>query len=345
MAFAATGYAVSLAEDVFGTKITAKENWYTIGQMPTVFEFVPGTEPMAQAIRRVAVRDPGQAQAWSQQVLADFDAASGARWKYTRSGHADTTLKGRDALGRFHELNGSTFATNGVERFEVTVPKGAGLVLRKTYYLDDAGQKAEVKVNDKLVGTWDMTRQTDGMSKGLRRASFLIPADVLSGGEKASVEVQYAGAANTAAWSAFAYTGGAFPLSAVGALHADSKNVDMRFARNVVGQTLQVGNAVYTNGVGVFAEQFQEYALNKQFSRFTCDVGIDYATKGKGSVVFEVHADDEQVWDSGLMDGLAPVKKLDLDVSGVERLRLVVRDGGDGNAFDAANWCEPLLHL
>jgi len=345
ISFAGTGHAVSLAEDIFGTKAVAKDKWYAIGPMPTIFEFAPGTEPISQAIRRVTVRDPGQAQTWSQQVLADFDVASGTRWKYTRNGHADTMLKGRDALGRYRELSGSTFATNGSERFEVTVPKGSGLVWRKTYYLDDAGQKAEVKVNDKVVGTWDMTRQTDKMSKGLRRASYLVPADKMEGRDTAAVEVQYAGAANTAAWSVFAYTGGAFPLSAVGALHADSLNVDMRFARNVVGQTLQIGNTVYTNGVGVFAEQFQEYALNKQFSRFTCDVGIDYATKGKGSVVFEVHADDNKVWDSGLMDGLAPVKQVDLDVSGVERLRLIVRDGGDGNAFDAANWCEPLLHL
>ena len=36
-------------------------------------------------------------------------------------------------------------------------------------------------------------------------------------------------------------------------------------------------------------------------------------------------------------------KDVDLDVTGVSRLRLVVTDANDGNKFDVANWLEPVL--
>jgi len=72
-------------------------------------------------------------------------------------------------------------------------------------------------------------------------------------------------------------------------------------------------------------------------------VGIDAATEGKGSVEFEVYADGKKVWSSGVRSGLDEAKTVDIEVEGVDRLRLVVTDGGDGNKFDAANWCEPAL--
>ncbi len=99
-----------------------------------------------------------------------------------------------------------------------------------------------------------------------------------------------------------------------------------------------------TGGLGVMAKSLIEYPLAGQFSRFTAQVGIDAATEGRGSVVFEVYADGKRIWTSGLMSGLDQPKKVDLSVASVQRLRLVVTDGGDGNKFDAADWCEPVLH-
>ena len=36
-------------------------------------------------------------------------------------------------------------------------------------------------------------------------------------------------------------------------------------------------------------------------------------------------------------------KAIDIDVTGVNRLRLILSDGGDGNKLDAGDWCEPVL--
>jgi alpha-galactosidase len=57
-----------------------------------------------------------------------------------------------------------------------------------------------------------------------------------------------------------------------------------------------------------------------------------------------VQADGKGLWKSPVMSGLDDPKEIDLDVAGVQRLRLMVQDGGDGNSFDAANWCDAALH-
>ncbi|MDA0321944.1 MAG: hypothetical protein O2923_04410 [Verrucomicrobia bacterium] len=43
-----------------------------------------------------------------------------------------------------------------VPRRAVAVATGRGVVLRKRYYLDRAGQAAEIMVNGESVGTWDL---------------------------------------------------------------------------------------------------------------------------------------------------------------------------------------------
>ncbi len=118
----------------------------------------------------------------------------------------------------------------------------------------------------------------------------------------------------------------------------------LRWARNTIGAPLAIGQTRFANGMGVFAQSLQEFALNGQFRRFTATVGVDAVTEGRGSVVFEVHADGKKVWASPVMSGLDEPRKLDIGVSGVNRLRLVVTDAGDGNKSDAADWCEPVLH-
>jgi hypothetical protein len=115
-------------------------------------------------------------------------------------------------------------------------------------------------------------------------------------------------------------------------------------ARNVVGLPLSIDKDTFKNGIGVFARSLLEYSLNGQFKRFTASAGIDLVTKGKGSVVFEVHLDGLKKWSSSVMTGLDEATKIDIDVTGAKRLRLIVNDGGDGNRFDAANWCDAELH-
>jgi hypothetical protein len=133
------------------------------------------------------------------------------------------------------------------------------------------------------------------------------------------------------------------PLTAMGPIHADQNVAGVRYGRNVVGSRLRIGEESFDLGIGCFAQSLLEYALDGRYKRFTATVGVDAAAEGRGSVVFEVHGDGKKLWSSPLMSGLDAAKKVDVPLAGVKRLRLVVTDGGDGNRYDAADWCDARL--
>jgi hypothetical protein len=71
-------------------------------------------------------------------------------------------------------------------------------------------------------------------------------------------------------------------------------------------------------------------------------VGLDGEAQGYGSVVFQVWADGAQLFDSGVLTGTSTAS-VDVDVSGKQRLRLLVTNGGDGNSWDRASWGDAKL--
>jgi hypothetical protein len=95
--------------------------------------------------------------------------------------------------------------------------------------------------------------------------------------------------------------------------------------------------------LGCYAASLLEYPLNGQFTKFTATVGVDAAAEGKGSVVFDIQGDGKKLWTSPVVSGLDKPLDVDVQVKGIHRLRLLIHDGGDGNTFDAANWCVPTL--
>ena len=348
VSFAGTGLTATSAEDVFGSPVPQDKGWYQIGKVPAIFALSgPGPQAARQALALLHVRDSDGRQVWSQAVVAAFTHATGKRQKYTQTGGKETVLSGMTTAGSQESWTGLAFDKGGSERFEVNVPAGVGLVLRKRFFLDDAGQTAEVLVNGKSQGTWDLKHVEKELSSrgGLRQAVFVIDKQALAGGKSAVVEVRYAGRANSAGWVVYAFRGGEFPLSTLGMMHAEATVSEPRIARNIVGIRLRIGKQAYDNGIGVFAPCLLEYPINGQFKRFTAEVGIDAATEGRGSVIFEIQGDDKKLWTSGsVMTGLDKPRTVDVDVTNVKRLRLIVTDGGDGNRRDAADWCKAVLH-
>jgi hypothetical protein len=179
---------------------------------------------------------------------------------------------------------------------------------------------------------------------------FPVPRAMLGGGGKAAIELRYPQGGNTTRWTvlerpaspagAGAGTSAAMPLTAMGPIHADQNVAGVRYGRNVVGSRLRIGEESFDLGIGCFAQSLLEYALDGRYKRFTATVGVDAAAEGRGSVVFEMYADGKKVWSSPLMSGLDAARKVDVPLAGVKRLRLVVTDGGDGNRYDAADWCD-----
>jgi hypothetical protein len=104
------------------------------------------------------------------------------------------------------------------------------------------------------------------------------------------------------------------------------------------GRTMTLNGREYEKGLGVAGDSEVVFNLEGAYDKFFAHVGIDDAAEDGGSVTFEVWADGERIFESGLVTGATAGEALELDVAGAQELKLVTTDGGDGAASDHANW-------
>jgi alpha-galactosidase len=104
------------------------------------------------------------------------------------------------------------------------------------------------------------------------------------------------------------------------------------------GAPIRLRGAAYDKGLGVHPPSLVRFRLGGVCSRFFADVGIDDDQGGRGSAQFEVWADGERLFTSGVLTGASPPKQVALDVSNRRDLRLFVGIGGDTYALDHAVW-------
>ena len=109
------------------------------------------------------------------------------------------------------------------------------------------------------------------------------------------------------------------------------------------GRTLTLNGTTYPKGLGVHASSDVRYLLGGRCSRFKALVGVDDEVGSSGSVSFEVYADANKVFDSGLLTGSSASKEIDVSVAGASQLRLVVKNGGNGDGHDHADWAVALV--
>jgi beta-galactosidase len=104
------------------------------------------------------------------------------------------------------------------------------------------------------------------------------------------------------------------------------------------GGTLTIGGVTYPKGLGAHAVSTIAVDLGGACTRLRTDVGVDDEIGTRGSVGFEVWVDGVQRARSAVLTGRDPAQRLDVDVTGGQRLELRVTDGGDGNGGDHADW-------
>ncbi|AOS61161.1 NPCBM/NEW2 domain-containing protein [Actinoalloteichus hymeniacidonis] len=121
------------------------------------------------------------------------------------------------------------------------------------------------------------------------------------------------------------------------------------------GHPLTVDGVTYEKGLGTMAPSETTLYLGGECARFAASVGIDdrapQSSQNRpddgrgdgGDVVFQVWADDEKVWDSGLVSSGEGARDMDVHLNDAETLRLVVTDGGDENWWDYADWGQARL--
>lgn len=104
------------------------------------------------------------------------------------------------------------------------------------------------------------------------------------------------------------------------------------------GNPITLNDVVYSKGLGTHADSTITYALGGQYARFQASVGVDDETYGNGAVTFEVWLDGVKAFDSGVLNATSATPDIDLDISGVNELKLIVTNGGNGNDWDHADW-------
>ena len=114
-------------------------------------------------------------------------------------------------------------------------------------------------------------------------------------------------------------------------------------AKSGDGTEMKINGRRFEKGIGVHADSRITYALGGKWITFTSMIGVDDTGGETGSVVFQVFADGEMVYESGVMTGKQAAKEIEVDVQGKKELWLVVTDAEDGSSRDMANWANPIL--
>lgn len=104
------------------------------------------------------------------------------------------------------------------------------------------------------------------------------------------------------------------------------------------GRTITLNGKTYAKGLGTHPNSEIVYNLGGRFDTFISDIGVDDEAGDSGSVTFQVWTDNVMIYDSGRMSGSSAAKTINADVKGKNVLKLVVTNGGDGNAYDHADW-------
>ena len=116
---------------------------------------------------------------------------------------------------------------------------------------------------------------------------------------------------------------------------------------SIDGNPLTIDRQRFERGVGTHAKSWFVLQANGKALTFEAMVGIDDETggRGKGSVVFRVYADQKLVAETKQARATQKAKSIHADLTGAKLVILHVSDGGDGNSFDHANWCDARFTL
>ncbi|MFP9098957.1 NPCBM/NEW2 domain-containing protein [Flavobacterium sp. RHBU_24] len=111
--------------------------------------------------------------------------------------------------------------------------------------------------------------------------------------------------------------------------------------KSLDGKAITIAGKTFERGFGTHAESSLLILLNGKASTFAAQVGIDDEIKGhEPAVEFKLVADGKNIWSSGIMRLGDAAKPCKVSLTGVQKLELVVTDGGNGNYYDHADWAD-----
>lgn len=103
----------------------------------------------------------------------------------------------------------------------------------------------------------------------------------------------------------------------------------------------------YEKGLGMHSTSTVIYDLtDKNADIFSTYIGVDRAMYNSiGQIQFEIYVDGELAYDSGIVKAKDKQKYVEVNLADAKELKLVVKDGGNGNGSDHATFGDAKLHF
>ncbi|GAA0742683.1 DUF4073 domain-containing protein [Clostridium oceanicum] len=115
--------------------------------------------------------------------------------------------------------------------------------------------------------------------------------------------------------------------------------------KSIKRRTLRLWNGEkevsYKKGIGTHSNSEVIYNIEgKDFKQFKSVIGVNRTADSRGSVKFKVFVDGKLLYTSEVMKRNTASESIEVDVEGAKEIKLVVENGGNGNASDHANWAD-----
>ncbi|MFO7369229.1 MAG: NPCBM/NEW2 domain-containing protein [Bacteroidales bacterium] len=111
--------------------------------------------------------------------------------------------------------------------------------------------------------------------------------------------------------------------------------------KSLDGNTMTIAGETFERGFGTHAVSSLIIVLDGKASVFKARVGLDDEVAGhEPAAEFELYGDGKKLWSSGVMRLGDSARLCQVQLAGVQKLELVVADGGNGNYYDHANWAD-----
>jgi hypothetical protein len=119
---------------------------------------------------------------------------------------------------------------------------------------------------------------------------------------------------------------------------------NLRRDRSVDGGPLLIRGTEFAKGIGLHSASAVTYRLDGRYRLFHAVVGIDDAATEAGNVAVAVELDGRRIFAAeSLAKSNSPLALGAIDVSGADRLKVIVDLGAAGDVGDRVNWCDAAL--
>ena len=113
--------------------------------------------------------------------------------------------------------------------------------------------------------------------------------------------------------------------------------------KSLTGPPLMIGEKRYARGVCLHSRTVLTYALNAEYTKFQCDLGLQGVTGQGGNAAVRVLADGVSAYENATLTAASGVQSVSIDVTGKKTLTLEVDFGENFDVCDHVTFGDPHL--